>query len=642
MFLRTSWLALMALPIIVSSACAQKKDAIELLPAQTLACLELRQPTRLAREIALLVKGSALDDLPRRLAKMRAQAGQQDDRLSYRRRDELMVLNMFLSREMLDEAGRAGGGFVAVTDFGKDNLPNVVGVLQNGTSNMPGIFLSAFSTSSMVHLVGEVEGVPLFREKIRMYGRPPAGPGGAPQVQERDSGPLVGRLPGAILFGSSVDSCKDVIRRAKGKRSAEASLNNLRAFKDSAALREKPGLFAYVDVAALQGKFDEAIQKSDRGAARFERGFQAILGKDAVRNLTLSLTLHNGALEGRMRCEVNAKSESPLLTLLPDRAAPRQLLHFAPRDALLALASGFDDNEKRWKTLLKHLDALYDLDGRPGDNRPSREIAELEKKLDFHIDKDVLAHLTGAGFVVAKDWQRKPSQGVLLLQASDAESAAKLEKDGLPRLFSLSKEEVFPVDEEEVRGQRIKTMKRWIGLNLFLPPTVHFGRKGTVLAVGFDAERVADALIAGDKKEGLLGETKVAEAVKEIDEKAVAVGVMSPSQAALDLLAALNRPPARMGRPPAPGLPPQPVEQAEDKPLEESQAVQAFRKTSEPLVFGLHRKPESLLLEMRPLSLRRMTPLFLDAWIESLLKPVGAGESTPTTPLPKGGDRIKR
>jgi hypothetical protein len=637
MSLRTPWLALVALPIIVSSACAQKKDAIELLPAQTLACLELRQPTRLAREIALLVQGSALDDLPRRLAKIRAQAGQQNDRLSYRRREELTVLNVFLCREMLDEAGRVGGGFVAMTDFGKDNLPNVVGVLQNGTSNMPGIFLSAFSTSSMVHLVGEVEGVPLFREKMRMYNLPPAGPGEAPQFQERDSGPLVGRLPGAIVFGSSVDSCKDVIRRAKGKRSAEASLNNLRAFKDSAALREKPGLFAYVDVAALQGKFDEAIQKSDRGAARFERGFQAILGKDAVRNLTLSLTLHNGALEGRIRCEVNAKSESPLLGLLPDRTAPREMLHFAPRDALLALASGFDDHEKRWKTLLKYLDAMYDLDGRAGDNRPSRAVAEMEKKLNFHIDKDVLAHLTGTGFVIAKDWRHKPAQGVLLLQAPDAESATKLEKDGLPRLFSLGSDEVYTVMEEEVGGWRIKTMKNWVGVKGFLP-AVHFGRQGAVVVVGFDAERVADALIAGGKKAGLLGEAKVAEAVKEIDDKSVAVGVLSSSQAALDLLAALNRPPARMGRPPAPGLPPQPVEQPEDKPLEESKAVQVFRKASEPLVFGLHRKPESLVLEMRPLSLRRMTPLFLDAWIETLLKPVGVGEGTP---LPQG-ERIKR
>lgn len=68
MSLRTPWLALAALPIVVSSVCAQNKDAIELLPAQTPACLELRHPSRLAREIAALIKGSVLDDLPRQMA----------------------------------------------------------------------------------------------------------------------------------------------------------------------------------------------------------------------------------------------------------------------------------------------------------------------------------------------------------------------------------------------------------------------------------------------------------------------------------------------------------------------------------------------------------------------------------------------
>jgi hypothetical protein len=633
MSLRAPWLALLALPILVSSARAQNKGAVELLPAHTLACLELRQPTRLAREIAALVKGSALDDLPRRLAKMREQ-GQP----SYWTRSELTALSVFLCPEMLEEAGRARGGFVALTGFGKDNMPNVVGVLQSGTSNMPGIFMRAFSTSSMVHLVGEVEGVALFREKLRMYGAPKPGlPGQQPQLQERDSGPVVGRLPGLILFGSSVDSFKDVIRRAKGK-SVESSLTSLRAFKGSAALREKPGLFAYVDVAALLAKVGDRARQADEGGARVEKGLLAILGKDALRNLIFSLTLHNGALEGRMRCDLDAKGDSPLLGLLPDGPAPRELLHFAPDDALLALAGGLGGREKRWKTLVNLLDAFYELEGRAGDNRPSRVIAEMEKKLNFHIDKDVLAQVTGAGFIVAKDWRIKPGQGaLLLLRARDADAAAKLETEGLPRLFSLGDNDVTQPAESEVGGRKIKTLGEDNGAKRF-PFAVHYGRQGAVVVLGIHAERVAEALERGSKKKGLLGEAKVAEAVKDIDDKAVAVGVVSSSQMALEVFAALSRPQVMM-RAPA-GAPPQAVERPAHNLPEDSKAVQAFRQAGEPLVFGLHRQPDSLVLEMRPLSLRRMTPLLLEAWIEALLKPSGVGEGARPIPVPV--DRIKR
>ena len=44
-------------------------------PAQTLAYLEFRQPERLSREVASLVRGSALDDMPAVLAKYREKRG---------------------------------------------------------------------------------------------------------------------------------------------------------------------------------------------------------------------------------------------------------------------------------------------------------------------------------------------------------------------------------------------------------------------------------------------------------------------------------------------------------------------------------------------------------------------------------------
>ncbi len=616
---RTPWLALAALPILVSFASAQNKDAVELLPAQTLACLELRQPARLAREISLLVKGSSLDSIPEQLAKMRDKDRQQGY-LTYLRRDRLNVLGLFLCPESLAEAGRLRGGFVALTGFDKDNTPHVAALLQSGTSNLPGIVTQMFLTGSSARKVGEIEGVPFYRQQMRIYRRMKAdAPGAAgPAFEERDFGPAVGRLPGAILMGSSVEALNGVVRRAKGK-SVEASLTGLRAYKDAAVLRERPGLFAYLDTTAFQAKIGELGERPGNPDSGFNKSLLAVLGKDAVRNLTLSLTVQNGALEGRMRFDLNADSDSPLLGLLPNRAAARDLLHYAPSDALLAVAGGLGEGEKQIKTLLNLLDTLYEIDGRRGENRPSRALAEMEKKLDFHIDKDVLAPLTGMGFVVAKDWLTKPGQGaLLLLQAKDEAAAAKLESDGLPRLLSLGEESAVKPIASEVGGQRIGSLDGGRGKRLPMP--IHFGRRGAVVAIGLDAERVAAALEAGAKKKGLLGGAKVAEAVKGIDNEAVAVGVLSPTQAAFDLLAELNRPPMMKmpeRKPPPPGVqePNPPVLRS----LKETKTVQAFRGAAEPLVFGMTRRPDSLTLEIQPMPLRQMMPRLIDVWIEAIL-----------------------
>ena len=56
---------------LAGSAHAAVKDAAELLPAQTLACVEVRQPERLSREIATLLKGSELEDMPAVMARLR-------------------------------------------------------------------------------------------------------------------------------------------------------------------------------------------------------------------------------------------------------------------------------------------------------------------------------------------------------------------------------------------------------------------------------------------------------------------------------------------------------------------------------------------------------------------------------------------
>lgn len=615
MNIRAPWLAVVTLLLGSGIAFGQVKDVVDLLPADTLACIELRQPSKLAREVAALLKTSSLEDIPKRLAKKRAE-NEGDRRFqSYRQQEKLGMLSVFLSPEMLDEANRIRGGFIALTGFAKDGTPEVVGVLHSGTSNLPGMYMRGFQIFGQPNLVGEIEGVSLYREVHEIFR------GGAPPQSERhETGPVLGRLPNLLLFGSSVDSLKGVIRRAKGK-SAAASLTNLRAFKNAAALRDRPGLFAYVDAAVLEAKLGELAARSENLKTQlWMAAFKSLLGDQAIRTLTFSLTLQNGALEAQARCILNDKSVSPLLGLLPDGAAPRELLHFAPNDALLALTAGLGDNDKRWKTFVNLLDTLYTLQGRSGDNRPSRSIQEMEKKLNFQIHKDVLAEVIGAGIVVPKQWQR----ATLLLRAANEKAAAKLEKNGLPLLFSLGGGQVLTPKEAEIQGQRIQSITKWGGLQVGFFPAVHYGRRGAVLVIGFDPEGVANALAVGGKKEGLLGALKVADAVKETDAKSEAVGVLSPARPALDLLAFLSRPRRAVRAAVAPGqAPPAPVEKPSEAALESSKSGQALLKVAEPLVLTLNRQPDSLVLEMRPLSLRRMTPRLLEVWIEALLQSPG-------------------
>jgi hypothetical protein len=633
------WLGAVALLTVCASARAQMKDAAELLPAQTLACVELRQPARLSREVAALVKGSALEDLPRQLAKKRAE-NENDRGFRYSWQTEMLgVLSMFLSPEMLDEAARIRGGFIALTGFAKDGTPEVVGVLQSGGSNFPGMYMRGFLSFSRPRLVGEVEGVSLFREVSYTYTSKPGG--GPPQREQRENGPVLGQMPGLLLFGSSVDSLKEVILRAKGK-SADVALASVRAFKDAAALRERPGLFIYADMAALEAQLDEHTRQVGHPLGRGWAILKTILGKETARNLTASLTLFNGNLEWQMRANLNGKTDSPLLGLLPNTAVRRELLHFAPKDALLALDGGLGEGEKRWKTLLNLLDALDRFGGHGEANRPSKMIGELEEKLNLHIGKDVAAQLSGAGLVVHPEWGRDANRWMLLLRAVDAGAADKLEKHGLPRLLSLGGTEIRQAVEEEVQGQRIKTVPNKGGALSW-----HYGRRGSVFAIGPDRDFVAASLAAGGKKEGLLGETKTAEAVKEIDEHAVMVGVVSPTQLAVDLFTLMRQTVARRempmkkiavapgGAPAAPQPPPQPPKES----AEEAKIKQELRKAFEPLpplTFSLTRQPDVLLLEMRSVAMRRIAPRLLDVWIESLVKGMNqeTGGINAITPAP--------
>ena len=171
------WLGAVVLVLSATPlARAQVKDPADLLPAQTLACVEVRHPDKLARELGLLVKGSALEDMPATMAKFRAKLPKDSN---FWVREEIGMMAMFLSPEMLAEAGRFQGAVFALTGVSKDKGPQWVIIILSGESNFPGFVMRTYLTmDDQVRSAGEVEGVTVYQEHHRVW--EPVPPGGAP------------------------------------------------------------------------------------------------------------------------------------------------------------------------------------------------------------------------------------------------------------------------------------------------------------------------------------------------------------------------------------------------------------------------------------------------------------------------------
>ena len=242
------------------------RDTADLFPAQTLAYLEFRQPDRLSREVAALLRGSALDNLPATLAKFREKLG--DNNNGFFAYFFLAEFGMFGSPETIAEFGRLQGGAVALTGFSKDMEPEIVGVLLSGTSNAPTFVMrTILSVGGQYRIVGECEGIDLYREKSVEF-RPAVKGGEQPPPVARIHGPTYALLPDGFIIGSTPDSVKEMIRRLKGK-TGDPALSSVAAFRDAAKLRDKPGLFGYADLGALNIQLEEAM-KNASASAQFE------------------------------------------------------------------------------------------------------------------------------------------------------------------------------------------------------------------------------------------------------------------------------------------------------------------------------------------------------------------------------------
>jgi hypothetical protein len=623
---RAPWLAAALLLALAGPARAQVKDAAELLPAQTLACLELRQPDLMAREVAALVKGSALDDLPATMAKFRAKL----TGVGFRPWliEEVALLGLFLSPEAIGEGGRLQGGVVALTGITKDG-PEVVGILLAGESNLPTLYTRAYLSIVNVQTVAEVEGVNLYRERRQIFRKGDTGP------VEEDNGPVLALLPGTIVAGSNVECVKDVVRRYKGK-SADPALPSVAAYKEAAKLRDRAGLFAYADMGALAGRMREATKALGPKFAQEWALVETVVNPNALRAVTASLTLQNGTLEFQALVKLNPSEKSPLVELLPAKAAGSGMLHFVPRDSLLSVCLDLSDGEKRWEKLVPLIDALSKVSGGSELNPPSKAIKELEDQLKLRFARDVFGRVTGLAVAVdVESGKKEPGSPLLVVQAVDAEAARFLEETAVPKLLGLLRGGDAPPMGEKIDGRQIYAvpMQLFPGQKAFC-----WGRQGSVLVLGPSSARVANALTVGGKKQGVLGEAKVAAALKDLDGP-IAVGVGSLGRGVIELFREGHAPGGRNDLGPKAKKDERPAPPAPDKlPDYAEKAVAALTKLFEPLpptVVTLDRKADSLVLQMRQPGLKSVSAKLIDIVVDTALQRLSSnpGAGTELAPL---------
>jgi hypothetical protein len=410
-----------------------------------------------------------------------------------------------------------------------------------------------------------------------------------------------------LIVGSTTETVKDVIRRIRGK-SSNPALTSVAAFKEAARLRNRPGLFAYADTTALAAQVDQLARIPGKVSPYEWNLFKAIVRPETIRHVTASLTLQGGNFELLARANLDAGQNNPFLAALPDKPAAIELLHFVPRDALGAVVLGLGDGATRWENILAIVDGLA-----PGGLAPSKAVRRIEEQLQLDIGKEVFGRIRQAGLAVSPARTPQPLGSPLLLLGTADDGAARfLEERALPKLLGLANGGEVPAPtREQVQGQRITTM----AVNFLPGGVLHTGRHGAVLALGTEAKRVAEALGAGAKRSGLLGEEKMAAALKELDHP-VTVGVADLGRGFVEL--------ARVLHPPAPAaniggkqlLAPARQPDGMEKIIGDlTKALQPLP----PVVVSLSRQPESLILEVRQNSLRRVSTKLLNVWVDSAL-----------------------
>jgi hypothetical protein len=547
-------LAAAAALVCASSAQAQQKitSPADLFPAKVLGYAEVRQPGKLANEIAGLFRDSVLGNVPESLDKVEAKmvkGGKFGDALArgimlY----SLKGVGLAVSPEVVKEISRLKGAAVAITGVSNPEEPDFLAVVLAGDSAAPPFLMRTLLTLAPTQAVDKVEGVTLYR--MIGFARKKRAPGGPPEeVERRPQGPAFAMIPKpGVLFVGSPALVKAAILRAKGKGEGD-SLAKSESFQAvSKEAGKEPGLFAYADVPGIM-KMVEGLGKQGGIGANELGALTEILNPKAFRSVVLSVTLNKGTLRYREIVELDPKEKSPLLdAMMPSDPLKTDLLYFAPKDAMLVAAMSNAGGEKRWGKLIEFADKMVQAFGKGAPALPSEQLKQFEQALEVDLGKDVIGKITNFGVAmgdlfnapIRKVVRKGPNfesmtigpevPVVFLVQVTDEETAGNMTKKLLPRLLgAMAGSKDAKPKVKDVDGQKVHSLK--FGRH----ESVYYGHQGNVIVIGPYRDPVAKALAAGANKSGWLASEKHAGWVKEVKEP-LALVVAKPVTAALGMV----------------------------------------------------------------------------------------------------------
>jgi hypothetical protein len=481
-----------------------------------------------------------------------------------------------------------------------------------------------------------VEGVNLYRARGRDYSAriiEPGKPAGQPPI--KDKGPTIALMPGMAVIASTPKAAREVVRRAKGKVS-EPALSSLGAFKRAAAARDKANVFAYADVGALATRLDEATAGKRNNEWEVVRALANPRGMGAA---VATLSLQNGNLEARVQVQLDPRQPSALLDLLPDKKASLDGMHFAPKDGLLTVTVPWADGAKRWERVVALIDNMARAGGAPPDALPSKEIEAAEQRVGVKLGKDVFAKV--AALTVTVDLsgeQHKNGLPLMLAVTATDEQAAKGLADAVPLLLSLAaRDKLDAPAAEKVAGA---TVRGFPATSVPWKAPLYYGQEGKTVVLGPTKDAVAAALAGGAKGGGLLGETKVAAALKGTDDATV-VGTWSLGETLLALYS--SSAPTRPGtvKPSAP--PGGDVKPAKEKADEGAQLVKEMRQAMAPLppaVLTLTRKNDVVVLELKQTGLKTVSAKAINVLIDAAAREIKSPRGGNHAPVPEPDEAV--
>jgi hypothetical protein len=519
------------------------KSPADLFPAGTLAFAEFRDFGQLVREKRSLFQGSVLANVPQSLARL--QAKYDPNHTAYKLNTMVGMFGLLMCPEVFNEFQRIKGAAIGLTGFGKNGRPEYVAVVLPGGSQAPSFLMRTALVLGEMRPSGRFEGVTLYRG---LFGRKKLNPRRGEQPEQvGEAGPVLAMTPGALFFGSP-EAVKDAIRRFRAKGAGD-SLAKAEAFQQAMAETGKdPGLVAYADVGGFLKVLEGHLKQGQGRWGQALEPFLKMINPKAFRTLAYSWTLSKGTLCFREVVFLDPKEKCPILELYPTKPVNKEVLHFAPADAMLVAALSNGGGAKRWARLLEMGDQfvqqLAQLTGQKHD-LPSDMVKQVQAQIGIDLGKDVFGKIANFAFAMGDPLKapvkRVVREGrgfkevrvgpeipmVLVVEATDEQAAKSMVEKLVPKILGMVRgEEAAKPTSKEVHGQTVYTLK------LGRHEEVHYGRHGSVLVFGPYQAPVAQALAAGADKKGWLANEKAAALIREPKDPLVLVAFKPVTAAA--------------------------------------------------------------------------------------------------------------